>query len=420
MRIKVKYRRSVLVLFTIIVAVFVLVRCMDHEKEQKPASISVSERPAGFEEYSNSQNCAGCHKEVYESHIKTAHYLSGQPPAVEFIKGSFKKGRNTYHYSPSILLSMEKRDSGFYQVAYYKGEEKKAMRFDMVIGSGVMGQSFLTWRNNRLYQLPITYFTAADQWSNSPGFPQNKVLIDRPVTSRCLECHVSFAQGISGPPLDPVEFDHNKIIYGIDCQKCHGPAAKHVEYQTQHPEEKTGKYIVNPAKLSRQLQLDMCALCHSGDIQRTKPSFEFTAGKSLSDYFTIDTLNDFVADPANADVHGNQYGLLTASKCFQVSTAMTCNTCHNTHENERGKIELFSQRCMSCHNPADENLKTPAHKQVVAIDKNCIDCHMPAHPSKSIAVFLQGEETPRASLLRSHFIGIYPDETRKFLNKTDK
>jgi hypothetical protein len=44
------------------------------------------------------------------------------------------------------------------------------MRFDMVIGSGVMGQSFLTWRNNKLYQLPITYFTAADQWSNSPGF----------------------------------------------------------------------------------------------------------------------------------------------------------------------------------------------------------------------------------------------------------
>jgi len=313
---------------------------------------------------------------------------------------------------------MQKRDSGFYQVAYFKGEEKKAMRFDMVIGSGVMGQSFLTWRNNKLYQLPITYFTAADQWSNSPGFPNEKVMIDRPATARCLECHISYAEGVSGSALEPVEFDRNKIIYGVDCQKCHGPAAKHVEYQTQHPDEKTAKYIVDPSKLSRAQQVDICALCHGGNIQKTKPSFEFTAGKILSDYFTIDTLNNYVLNSSNVDVHGNQVGLLKASKCFRMSSSMTCSTCHNTHENERGKTELFSQRCMSCHNTADEKFKTATHSQVSAIEKNCIDCHMPAQPSKSIAVFLQGEETPKASLLRSHFIGIYQDEVKKFLNKT--
>jgi len=319
-----------------------------------------------------------------------------------------------------ILLSMQKRDSGFYQVAYFKGEEKKAMRFDMVIGSGVMGQSFLTWRNNKLYQLPITYFTAADQWSNSPGFPNDKVMIDRPATARCMECHISYAEGISGSPLEPVEFDRNKIIYGIDCQKCHGPAAKHVEYQTQHPAEKTAKYIVNPSKLSRSKQIDICALCHGGNIQKTKPSFEFTAGKNLSEYFTIDTVSNYVLNSSNVDVHGNQVGLLKASKCFRMSSSMTCSTCHNTHQNERGKAALFSQRCMSCHNLSDEKLKTPAHLQVAVIEKNCIDCHMPAQPSKSIAVFLQGEETPKASLLRSHFISIYPDEIKKHLNKISK
>jgi Cytochrome c554 and c-prime len=416
MGIKIKYRRSVLVLFTIIVAVFILVRCMGHENEKKPVAGQTSEEPASFEEYANSEKCAGCHKEIYESHIKTAHYLTAQPAIEKYIKGSFQKGKNTYSYNPSILLSMEKRDSGFYQVVYYKGEEKKDMRFDIVIGSGIMGQSFLTWRNNQLYQLPITYFTAADQWSNSPGFPPNRVLIDRPVTSRCLECHASFAQGISGTALEPIEFDHNKIIYGVDCQKCHGPAAKHVEYQTQHPQEKMAKYIINPAKLSRVQQLDVCALCHGGNIQKTKPSFEFTAGKNLSDYFTIDTLNDIVQNSANVDVHGNQYALLRASKCFRVSTVMTCNTCHNTHENERGKVELFSQRCMSCHNPAADNFKTATHTAITAIEKNCIDCHMPSQPSKSIAVFLQGQETPKASLLRSHFIGAYPEETKKFIN----
>ena len=405
MRINFKYRRSSWVMVTIICSVFILVQCVNKAKEK-----TSEEKVAKFEDYTTAQQCAGCHKEIYESHLKTAHYLTGQPAKEEFIKGSFQKGKNTYSYSPSILLAMEKRDSGFYQVAFFKGEEKKAMRFDMVIGSAVMGQSFLNWRKNRLYQLPITYFTAADQWSNSPGFPHDKVLIDRPVTSRCLECHVSFAEGIGADGMEPVEFDRNRIIYGVDCQKCHGPAAKHVAFQTQNPLAKTAKFIVNPSKLSSLQQLDMCAVCHGGNIQKTKPSFTFTAGKKLSDYFIIDSTNDAIINGSSIDVHGNQVGLLKASKCFRMSTTMTCNTCHNTHENERGNTAGFSQRCMSCHNPADTKFKTPAHMQINAIEKNCIDCHMPSQTSKSIAVFLQGEETPKASKLRSHLIAIYPDK----------
>lgn len=414
MRIKIKYRRSSLVLLSILSIVFILVRCVNSNKEKKEDEI------INFESYATSAKCISCHKDIYDNYIKTAHYLSGQPADEKFIMGSFKENKNKYWYTPSILLSMEKRDSGFYQVVYYKGEEKKAMRFDIVIGSGVMGQSFLTWRGNKLYQLPITYFTAADQWSNSPGFPRERVLIDRPVTSRCLECHLSYAQGISGLPLEPVEFDHNKIVYAIDCQKCHGPAAKHVEYQMQHPGDKTGRYVVNPSKLSRTQQLDICTLCHGGNIQKTKPSFEFTAGKKLSDYFVIDSLHDYVVNSSAVDVHGNQVGLLKSSKCFRMSETMTCSTCHNLHENERDNVELFSQRCTTCHKTNAEDFKTPTHRSLVAIEKNCIDCHMPAQPSKSIAVFLQGEEIPKASLLRTHFIGIYPEESKKVMTKTDK
>ncbi|TAL45649.1 MAG: hypothetical protein EPN92_07240 [Chitinophagaceae bacterium] len=96
---------------------------------------------------------------------------------------------------------------------------------------------------------------------------------------------------------------------------------------------------------------------------------------------------------------------------------MTCSTCHNTHQNQRGDLELFSQKCVSCHTLNTENFNAPGHTGIRNIETNCIDCHMPAQPSKSIAVFLQGEETPRASLLRSHYIGIYADEVTKFSNK---
>jgi hypothetical protein len=217
--------------------------------------------------------------------------------------------------------------------------------------------------------------------------------------------------------MEPVDFDRSKIIYGVDCEKCHGPAKQHVDYQRDHPSDTSGKYIVNPAQLSKQQKLDICALCHGGNIEKTKPSFEFTAGKSLASYFRFDPSKQTTVQNSTVDVHGNQYGLFTSSKCYQKSANLTCNNCHNTHEMERGKTALFSQRCINCHNTGEEKFKTATHLQVKQIENDCINCHMPAQPSQSIAVFMEGEEIPRASLLRSHFIGIYPEETKKHINK---
>lgn len=283
-------------------------------------------------------------------------------------------------------------------------------RIDIVFGSGNKGQSFLNWYNNRLLQLPITFFTAADQWSNSPGFPE-KAVFNRPVTSRCMECHTTYTEKVSDPGNEWEEFDRDKILYGINCEKCHGPAAQHVQFQSQHLQETQGRYIVNPARLSRKQNIDMCALCHGGSITKTRPSFQFSAGDTLSHYFLIDSTSK---DAANIDVHGNQYGLLAASKCFK-SSDMTCSNCHNPHENEKGKLALFSQRCMNCHNNKHGNLCTMSGQIGSSIIKNCIDCHMPKQPSMSIAVMLQGASTPTPAFMRSHFIKVYPEETKKFL-----
>lgn len=368
-------------------------------------------RNAGGESFAGSATCATCHKNIYDKHIQTAHFLTSQIASANTIKGSFEAGKNVFSFNKSVHINMEKREQGFYQVEYFKNTEKKAKRMDIVIGSGTMGQSFLYWNNDHLFQLPITYFSAADAWSNSPGFP-DKVIFNRIITSRCLECHTSFAQLKSEPDKDPEKFDQNKIIYGVDCEKCHGPAAKHVEFQTQHPKDRVAKFIINPATFTRQQKLDLCALCHGGRLQKTKPSFQFTAGQSLGDYFLIDTL---ATDPNKIDVHGNQYGLLRASKCFQLSQTLTCNSCHNTHEKERGNLALFSQRCMTCHNKEQDKF-CPMEKTLgPAITNNCIDCHMPIKPSKAIAVFLPESSSPTAALIRSHYIKIYPEETKQLI-----
>jgi len=40
---------------------------------------------------------------------------------------------------------------------------------------------------------------------------------------------------------------------------------------------------------------------------------------------------------------------------------------------------------------------------------------MPLNPSRAIAVFLPGKSEPTAALIRTHYISIYPEETKKVL-----
>src|SRR3712207_8479990 len=49
---------------------------------------------------------------------------------------------------------------------------------------------------------------------------------------------------------------------------------------------------------------------------------------------------------ANLDVHGNQYGLLTGSKCFVNSPSMTCSSCHQRSEEHTS--ELQSRQYLVC------------------------------------------------------------------------
>lgn len=413
-----KYRRLTIVMTTMFLCVFALTKCISNEKEkneeeQKNDNTVVQTEKTSFSRFAGSATCANCHKDIFATHVKTGHYLTSQPALEKFILGSFKPGKNEYAYSPLTKVVMEKRDSGLFQVVYHQGEEKYTLHFDIVTGSGAKGQSYLYWRNNSLFQMPVTFFTAARQWSNSPGFP-DKVVLNRPITSRCLECHATYAVVISPPGKVPEEFDRTKMLFGVDCEKCHGPGAAHVEYQARNPVDTTGKHIINPAGFTRQQKLDLCGLCHGGALEKLKPSFDYIAGEPLSDYFKEKNISNATPMYDNVDVHGNQLGLLKASKCF-TSSNLTCNNCHNTHANERGKTALFSQRCMTCHQPGHENFCKLKSVPASSLKANCIDCHMPLRKSQAITLLLPGETVPTAASVRSHFIAVYPQEVKSFL-----
>jgi hypothetical protein len=366
--------------------------------------------------FAGSASCKSCHKDIFESHIKTAHYLTSGPGTSEYIKGSFAPGKNKFTYNKFMNVVLEKKDNGFFETAYMNGFESESEPINIVIGSGRKGQTYLYWNGNKLFQLPVSYYTTLQSWCNSPGYPTNFIRYNRIVPARCLECHGTYAKTTEDSDSTTI-FDTNGIIYGVDCERCHGPAAMHVSYHITHPSEKKAAFIINPKKLSREQQLDACALCHSGLRKPIKPAFSFMEGDKLDEFsspnYNIDTA-------AALDVHGNQNGLLTASKCFR-SGKMNCSSCHNVHKEEVNAPALFSQHCMSCHNEASHNIcKLTNTITGFSLGDNCIDCHMPLLPSNKIFLQLDDPKKSTPDFVRTHRIAVYPLQTKEYMEKMKK
>jgi hypothetical protein len=393
------------------------------------------------DEYAGSEACVNCHKPVYDSFLHTAHYRTSREASSLTVKGSFDPPGNSFTFRPGMSVAMERRHSGLYQVATVDGKEEEH-RFDMVIGSGRKAQTFLYWDGNSAMQLPISYFVTLHSWANSPDFPPDRIWFGRSIPSRCFECHSSYIEKKEPLQKDAFhqvdQFDRARILYGIDCERCHGPAGEHVRYQSEHPKDTVAHAIPRYADLSRQQKLDMCAVCHSGTKEMQRSAFDFRPGDTLSHFYY--PVSDINGTAAKMDVHGNQYQLLTASQCFLQTNTLECGSCHGPHEKLRDTMAVFSTRCMNCHKPPGGPAGAAAGAAAISgsangagqngnprfcklahslgtamLIKNCIDCHMPLQASRVITLQTQGQLPPTANLVRSHLIAIYPEEAKKFI-----
>lgn len=355
------------------------------------------------EEFVGSETCMECHADIYALHIETAHYKTSALADATNIKGSFEEGSNILDIE-STLFTMHKEKGSFYQHAKIKNRLKKTTpeKFDIVIGSGVRGQSYVTWKADQLFQLQTSYYTPTNTWVNSPGYPSYS--IDRPIRDACIKCHVTFAKNIDFAGQGNT-YDKKQMIYGIDCERCHRPAKKHVVYHRNNPEAEAAKYIMTYDTISRQQRLDACAQCHSGLRGRLLQgnSFSFLAGNSLNEY----AQNVYTGETeSKLDVHGNQYGLLTKSECFKQTETMDCATCHDPHKNQRNDTSYFNQKCISCHSTTTVDCKADA-SELSQMGNNCIACHMPTTPSQAMKVQLENDSLETSFNIRTHLIGIY-------------
>lgn len=366
--------------------------------------------------FSGSKVCAECHAEIYGTHLQTAHFNSSAEATIANIMGSFEADKNSLQLNESISFQMNIRANVAYQDVFLTSDDSllTTSRFDVTIGSGTKGQSYLNWQENGLYQLQGSYFRPGHIWINSPGYPSTFLKQKRPISKRCLECHTTFAK--STPSFAKRNsYDKSQMMYGIDCERCHGPALAHVNFHKKNPQEIQANHMVAYDTLRRQQRLDACALCHSGiRTQSNANAFAFVVGDTLKRYSAPSYDEESLK---NLDVHGNQYGLLSASKCFKKSEMMDCNTCHNPHENQRGGYHLFNKICQDCHTPSkDMVMVVCSEKKEIkkSRDNSCIQCHMPMVSSKSMKIDISNDSIQSVQV-RTHYIGVYADALVKKL-----
>lgn len=368
---------------------------------------------ANATEHAGDAACLGCHQQQALPYLHTSHHLTSQLVTRDSMRLSLPGGAVTLrivdpaktNVEPGLSFDIKQSGGHYYQSAVTGWGARLQTRtepMDVVIGSGRRGQTFLYWDADRLFELPVSYWTDGRQWINSPGYADGTADFSRPINPGCLECHATAIRPLSASPLTN-SYEKDTLVTGISCATCHGAGEEHIAAQRGRSLSGIKAHddaILNPTRFSRDRQVDLCALCHSGtQREEIAPALSYMPGEPLGNYF-----RPLVSgDAERPDVHGNQVGLLRRSRCFLSSPKMSCSTCHDVHAAER-PAAAYSDRCLTCHRWQSCGV---AKKIGPRIADNCIDCHMPVQATTVIVSETAGKVT-RATM-RNHWIKIYSD-----------
>ena len=339
-------------------------------------------------DYIDSRVCASCHSEIADSFSQTGMGRSFRTAEIAAPRAEFNN-QTVYNKASNTYYTMFERDGKLFERRYqigYRGERNNIVdeQVDYVIGSGNHANTFLHRdAEGRLIELPVTWYTeGAGYWAMSPGYDRpEQEDFRRAIPAECMFCHNGYIRPLSSfnpKGLDPPAFPAS-LPGGIDCQRCHGPGRKHVEaVRANAPGAVIRAAIVNPERLSRERQLEVCMECHletssshmPNEIRRyDRTVFSYRPGEPLGDYkILFDPVSNQKDD--RFEIAHAAYRL-RMSACFR-NSQMTCLTCHDPHASYRasGMTQHYLKACKSCHTEVKHTVALPQ-------GSDCLTCHMP-------------------------------------------
>ena len=378
--------------------------------------------PAGSR-YIDSRVCGKCHSAIAAHYAQTGMGRSffrparSSVPEVDPIRIDPAK-EDFYHALSDTHFSMTLRDGRYYQRRWqvgFAGKESSVeeLTVDYVMGSGNHARSYLhRTPRGTLIELPLGWYAEnGGRWGVSPGSDSKHPRTRRFISYKCMFCHNGIPQipaGYDEPDSDPV-FAGN-LPEGIDCQRCHGPGGKHLQLleSTGSKIEDVRASIINPARLSPKLRMEICMQCHletssgripSNLVRFDRGPFSFLPGESLDAFMLTFDHAPGTGHDRKFEAVGSVYRL-RQSRCFLRSEGkLTCDTCHDPHRVTRGAEAVAHQAriCRQCHSIRQGSVG--AIDSLIASGKHtgssdCAGCHMPKR---------RAEDTP-GMIMTDHLI----------------
>jgi Tfp pilus assembly protein PilF len=342
--------------------------------------------------YVGMETCRGCHQSIYETFIQTGMGQSF---------GLATKTKSAADFSPAHALVYDSV-LDFYYKPYWSNDSLYIMEFRLeggdtvhkriqqvnyIVGSGQHTNSHIFNTNGYLYQAPITFYTQKYKWDLAPGFEKGaSSRFQRMIQLECMSCHNAYPDFVANS-----ENKYNKVMTGIDCERCHGPGSIHVQERQNSTPVDTSKgpdySIVNPRRLSTELQNNICQRCHLQGVavlNDGKTFYDFHPGMKLSE-----VMNVFMPQYEGAQdkmIMASHVERMKKSQCYVQSGKMSCITCHNPHVSVKFTPRTqYLNACQSCHGAVSGQHQCTENAQVRAAKNNdCVSCHMPHNSSIDI------------------------------------
>jgi predicted CXXCH cytochrome family protein len=339
--------------------------------------------------YVNPAMCAGCHQDIAKTYQLTGMGHSLYRPTAENVAEDYKTHNTVYNEPSGLSYTMVEHDGNFYQRRSEKGFDGSETnvieeQIDYIIGSGNHARSYLhRGVDGRLIELPVSWYAAdSGYWAMSPGYDRKgQEDFRRAIPGECVLCHNGLPLKGSYPERSSTGLSvfPKEIPEGIDCQRCHGPGGAHVRAAlTAHtPREKIQQAIVNPARLNRDRQLEVCMQCHLETSSSLMPNEIRRYNREIDSYRPGEPIGDYKVYFDRASGEGDRFEIahagyrLRMSACFR-SSQMTCLTCHDPHLSYRTSTSEahYVSVCQGCH-------QAVVHKANLPAGTDCLSCHMP-------------------------------------------
>jgi len=389
----VKTRRSLAAALILVIAGMVVFLLLYQQKSPK-ADIA--------QQYADPASCIQCHASEAAGYARTGMAYSFYTPSAKDTIDSAAKERQFYHAASGTYYDLTEHEGKFFQHRWQVGFDGKPdnveeLPIDYVMGSGNHVRTYLhREQDGSLIELPLAWYAEnGGHWGMNPGFDNAKPMTRRPIAYECMFCHNGYPEIPATTHRDlSANAVYTSLPQGIDCQRCHGPAAAHVK-AAQTPGtslEQIRSLVLNPSHLSNDRQMEVCEQCHLETTSHLLPDrirhynqepFGYRPNQPLAGFNAYFSRDPEHGRTDNFEIVNAPYRLRQSQCYLQSQGALTCETCHNPHDLHKGpeSATYYANICMKCHS-ANLPQKIAMHQHTASND--CVSCHMPKRRTEDV------------------------------------